>query len=96
MTDEDLDALLAAPLPDLDTTAFSVALMESIVQRQARPARVLAWFTAGLLTVLFAMGCLFAAAASGRGWVSDPYAIPVVLLLLSAGLSLSVLQSARM
>lgn len=95
MTDEDLDALLGAPLPELDTTAFSVALMESIARRRARPARILAWVMVGLLFVAVAAAGVFGGLVANQNVMSEPFAIPAALALLTLLLSYSVLRSAR-
>jgi hypothetical protein len=95
MTDEDLDALLAAPLPELETTAFSVALVEAIAQRQARPARILSWIMVGLLFATIAAAGVFGGMIAHRSAVADPMAVPAALALLTLLLSYSVLRSAR-
>jgi crotonobetainyl-CoA:carnitine CoA-transferase CaiB-like acyl-CoA transferase len=96
MTDAELDALLAAPLPDLDTTAFSVGLMEAIAREEARPARILAWITAGLLGVVMVVAAMFGAAATSHGvTVPLPLAFPIALAGLALVLSYSVFQTAR-
>jgi hypothetical protein len=96
MTDADLDALLAAPLPERDAGTFSVMLMERIAHDAARPARILSWITVGLLAVAVTAACVYGAglmshAAAG----TPPLAIPALLTLLTLVLSFAVMQSAR-
>ena len=96
MDDQHLDVLLAAPLPERDAGAFSVALMERIAHDAARPARIAAWVMAGLLTVIVAAAVLLLAQFAGRASANvSPAAIPGLLLLLSLLLSFAVLRSVR-
>ncbi|MEI9993535.1 MAG: hypothetical protein WDM91_02985 [Rhizomicrobium sp.] len=91
MTDSELDALLAAPLPERDAGSFSVVLMERIAHDQARPARILAWITVGILFALVGLACVFAPLAAR----SASIALPAALTLLTLLLSFAVLQAAR-
>ncbi len=93
MTDAELDALLHAPLPERDAGAFSVALMEAVASRRARPARILSWIMVGVLSVVVAAAAVWGAMAAGR--FADPVALPAALVLLTLLLSFSVLRSAR-
>ena len=96
MNDHDLDAMLSEPLPERDAGAFSVALMERIAHHQARPARIVAWIMAGVLTVVIAAAVLLLAQFAGRSQDSIPVtALPGLLLLLSLLLSFAVLRSVR-
>ncbi len=96
MNDAQLDALLSRPLPELDTTHFSVAVMEAIARDAARPARVLGWIMVGVLAVVVALACVFGATLAGRDAMAGaPIAIPLALSTLVALLCLSVLQAAR-
>ena len=96
MNDSDFDALLSQPLPDLDITPFSVALMEAIVRDRARPARVLAWIMVGVLTLIVVVAGAFGAWAMSRGFGSlSPTALPLALTALTLVLSVSVVQAAR-
>lgn len=96
MTDHDLDALLAAPLPERDAGAFSVQLMERIAHDAARPARILSWITVGLLFLAVAAACIYGAGLmSHAGAGTSPLAIPALLTLLTLVLSYAVMQSAR-
>lgn len=95
MTNEDLDVLLGARLPELDTTTFSVVLMEAIARRQARPARILSWVMVGLLFATVAAAGVFGGMVAHRSAATDPLAVPAVLALLTLLLSYSVLRSAR-
>jgi len=96
MTDAELDAMLTEPLPALDTTAFSVALMEAVARDAARPARILAWLCVGVLTVILAAAGALGAWAMSRGYDSvAPTAIPLALTALTLLLSASVFQAAR-
>ena len=52
MNDDDLDALLGAPLPEPALGLFTVEMMERIAQEQARPARIFAWIMVGILFVI--------------------------------------------
>lgn len=93
MTDAELDALLGAPLPERDTTEFSVALMEAVARDRSRLARILSWIMVGVLAALIAAAGVWGAMAS-RG-MSNPLAFPAALMLLTLVLSYSVLHSAR-
>src|ERR1700749_4087576 len=96
MTDAELDALLAAPLPECDAGHFSVALMEAVAHDAARPARILSWVMAGVLAVVVAAACAFGAMAASRNALADDaFTIPSVLTLLTLILSWSVARSAR-
>jgi ABC-type Na+ efflux pump permease subunit len=96
MNDQDLDTLLSRPLPDLDAGTFSVLLMEKISRDQARPARILAWCTTGLLTLVIAAACLFGASIAARTFAGmQSMIIPATLSLLTLVLSLAVLRSAQ-
>jgi hypothetical protein len=94
MNDAELDALLAAPLPEHDAADFSVTLMEAVARHQARPARILSWLMAGVLTLVIAAAALFGA-AHAAAFGSQPFALPAVLLFLTLVLSYAVLRSAR-
>ena len=50
MNDMELDALLNAPLPERDAGEFSVLVMERITEHEARPARILSWISAGVIS----------------------------------------------
>ncbi len=93
MTDAGLDALLHETLPECDAGEFSVALMEAIASERARPARILSWIMAAVLTVIVAAACVWGALAADR--FANPIAMPAALLLLTLALSFSVLRSAR-
>ena len=93
MTDAELDVLLHAPLPERDAGAFSVALMEAIARDRARPARIASWIMVGVLAVVVALAGVWGAIASRT--MSDPFAVPAGLALLTLLLSYSVLRSAR-
>jgi hypothetical protein len=96
MTDDDLDAMLATPLPERDAGEFSVALMEAIARRQARPARILAWIATGALAIVTAAACLFGAGLASRDAdLSNALGVPAILIILTLILSFSVMQSAR-
>jgi hypothetical protein len=96
MTDDDLDTLLATPLPERDAGAFSVALMEAVARRQARPARILAWIATGALALVTVAACLFGASLAGRdAGLDNTLGIPAILIALTLILSFSVMQSAR-
>jgi hypothetical protein len=94
MNDTELDALLSTPLPERDASDFSVALMERIAQVQARPARILAWITIGILTLVIAAAAIYGAMAASHAAL-DPLVIPSVLMFLTLLLSYAVMQSAR-
>lgn len=97
MNDHDLDALLAQPLPELDVGEFSVALMERIAQHEARPARIFAWLTSGVMLVVIAAACVFGASSIGHVQFDDSthLTIPAALMFLTLILSYTVLQSVR-
>jgi len=95
MNDPELDALLAAPVPELDTTDFSVTLMEAIAREKSRPNRILSWIMVGVLFVAVALAGVFGALAAGAKALADPLAIPSALIVLTLILSYSVLRSAR-
>jgi hypothetical protein len=96
MNDSELDALLMQPLPERDAGEFSVALMERIAQHQARPARILAWATSGLMLLVIAAACVFGASAIGHVDIAEQsLTIPAALMFLTLILSYTVLQSAR-
>ncbi len=96
MNDSDLDALLCAPLPERDAADFSVALMEAIARRQARPARILAWLTIGVLTCVIAAAMVYGVLAAGPAALgAQPFVLPAVLMFLALLLSYAVMQSAR-
>ena len=96
MNDSDLDILLSAPLPERDAADFSVALMEAIALRQARPARIAAWLTIAILTGVIAAAMLYGVLAAGHSALSaQPFVVPAVLMFLALLLSYAVMQSAR-
>ena len=97
MNDQELDALLATPLPERDVGEFSVLLMEKIAQHEARPARILAWITSGVMLVVIAAACVFGASAIGYVQLGDDthLLVPAALLGLTLILSYTVLQSVR-
>jgi hypothetical protein len=97
MNDMELDALLAAPLPERDAGEFSVLLMEKIAQHEARPARILAWITSGVMLVVIAAACVFVASAVGHVQLDDDthLLIPAALMGLTLILTYTVLQSVR-
>ncbi len=96
MTEQELDTLLCAPLPERDAAEFSVGLMERIAQHEARPARILSWVMVGVLAVLIAAACSFGAVAAGRASLGVPViVIPCALTFLTLLLSYAVMQSAR-
>jgi len=98
MNDTELDALLATPLPERDAGEFSVLLMERIAQHEARPARILAWITSGVMLVVIAAACVFGASAIGHVELGDDSThllVPAALLGLTLILSYAVLQSVR-
>jgi len=97
MNDMELDALLATPLPERDAGEFSVLLMEKIAQHEARPARILAWLTSGVMFIVIAAACVFGASAVGHVRFDDSthLFIPAALLFLTLVLSFTVLQSVR-
>jgi hypothetical protein len=96
MNDADLDRLLSEPLPERDAADFSVALMESITQHEARPARILSWISAGVMLVVIVAACLFGASSFGQGDLgAHSLAIPAMLTFLACLLSYVVLQSVR-
>ena len=96
MNDQELDALLAQPLPERDAGEFSVALMERITQHEARPARILAWATSAVMLVVIAAACVFGASAIGHANVAaQNLAIPAALMFLTMILSYTVLRSVR-
>ncbi|MEJ1969626.1 MAG: hypothetical protein WDN03_13480 [Rhizomicrobium sp.] len=94
MTDTDLDALLAAPLPERDAGAFSVLLLERIAHDQARPARILSWVTVGILAVVIAAAAVFGAGAR-TAFDAGVMTVPAILTLLTLVLSYAVARSAR-
>ena len=96
MNDSELDALLREPLPERDAGDFSVALMERIAHRQARPARIAAWIMAGVLTVVIAAAMVVLAQVAGRTPDFMPVtALPGLLLMLSLLMSYAVMRSVR-
>jgi hypothetical protein len=97
MNDQDLDALLSQPLPVRDAGEFSVALMERVAQHEARPARILAWISSGVMLIVIAAACVFGASAIGHVHLDDhsQFVIPAALLFLTLILSYTVLQSVR-
>jgi hypothetical protein len=97
MNDTELDALLATPLPERDAGEFSVLLMEKIARHEARPARILAWITSGVMLVVIAAACVFGASAIGHVQFDDGthLLVPSALLGLTLILSYTVLQSVR-
>jgi hypothetical protein len=97
MNDHDLDALLSQPLPVRDAGEFSVALMERIAQHEARPARILAWISSGVMLIVIAAACVFAASAVGHVRFDDSshLLIPAAMMFLTLVLSYTVLQSVR-
>ena len=96
MNDQELDALLAQPLPERDAGEFSVALMERITQHEARPARILAWATSAVMLVVIAASCVFGASFIGRANIAaQNLAIPATLMFLTMILSYTVLRSVR-
>ena len=96
MNNNELDTLLAQPLPERDAGAFSVALMERIAHHQARPARIAAWIMAGLLTIVITAAMVLLAQFTGRAQGALPIAaLPGLLLLLSLLLSFAVMTAAR-
>ena len=94
MNDAELDALLAAPLPERDAGAFSVTLMEAVARDQARPARILSWIMIAILTLVIAAAATLGA-AHAAAFGSQPFVIPAALLFLTLVLSYAVLRSAR-
>jgi hypothetical protein len=95
MNDTELDALLAAPLPELDAGDFSVQLMERIARDQARPSRILSWIMVGVLALVITAACLFGGLIAGRAPAAGALWVPSILALLALILSWAVLQSAR-
>ena len=96
MNDQELDALLAQPLPERDAGEFSVALMERIAEHEARPARIFAWATSALMLVVIAAACVFGAGAIGHVQLgTQSLAIPAALMFLTMILSYTVLRSVR-
>jgi hypothetical protein len=93
-TDDDLDALLNAPLPEPALDLFSVALMERIAADAARPARIFAWIMAGVLFAIVAAACVFGALISSRTG-GDPFALAGSLVALTLLLSGVVFQVSR-
>ncbi|MBS0471740.1 MAG: hypothetical protein JSR60_11760 [Proteobacteria bacterium] len=94
ITDSELDALLATPLPEADAGAFSVEMMERIAEHEARPARIAAWVMAGLFTLLTALTLLFLAPLAHMG-AFGMFTLPAILVALTLTLSFTVLRSAR-
>src|SRR4029077_4864592 len=97
MNDMELDALLATPLPERDAGEFSALLMEKIAQHEARPARILAWITSGVMLIVIAAACVFVASAVGHVKLDDDthLLIPAALMGLTLSLTYTVLQSVR-
>lgn len=96
MNDQELDALLAQPLPERDAGEFSVALMERIAEHEARPARIFAWVTSALMLVVIAAACVFGASAIRHvDTAAQNLAIPTTLMFLTMILSYTVLRSVR-
>lgn len=96
MNEQELDALLSTPLPELDAAEFSVALMERIARHEARPARIWSWIMVGVLSVLIAAACSFGAIAAGSASLGVPViGIGCALTFLTLVLSYAVMQSAR-
>lgn len=95
MNDSDLDVLLAAPLPERDVGAFSVALMERIAREEARPARLAAWAMAALLTVVVAAALVLLGLAAGNSPFGGPLLLPGVMVALMLMLSFAVMRSVR-
>jgi hypothetical protein len=94
MTDDALDALLAAPLPEPALGLFTVALMERIAQDAARPARIFAWIMVGVLFVIVAAACVVGALITTHTG-GDPIALAMALTVLTLILSGVVFQAAR-
>jgi hypothetical protein len=90
ITDTDLDALLAAPLPEADAGAFSVELMERIAEHEARPARIAAWIMAGLLALVTAIALILLAPL-----IQLSAAIAAAFVAMMLLLSFTVFRSAR-
>jgi len=96
MNDAELDAMLAAPLPERDAAVFSVTLMEAVARHQARPARILSWIMIGILTLVIAAAAVLGAMAMAHAALGiQTFVLPSVLLFLTLILSYAVLQSAR-
>jgi len=93
MTDDELDHLLSAPLPEQDAGAFSVAVMERIAQAEARPARILLWSSVAVFSLVIALACAYGAMVAGQG--TAPTLIPAVLAALTLLLSFTVMRSAQ-